>query len=107
MGGEEFVTLLPGAQAGEAMAYAERVREAFADDAGGELPAVTISAGVSAALAPVKVEELLHSADSALYAQLSGQDPTGKPSLPRRPSRNGCVLALASARLNSRLPNAS
>jgi len=75
MGGEEFVTLLPGAQAGEAMAYAERVRAAFADDSEGELPVVTISAGVSAALAPVKVEELLHSADSALYAaKRAGRD---------------------------------
>lgn len=72
MGGEEFVTLLPGARVDEAMAYAERVRAAFAGGAGEDLPRVTISAGVSAAVAPVSVDGLLQTADSALYAAKRG-----------------------------------
>ena len=71
MGGEEFVTLLPGADADEAMAYAERVRAAFAEPGEG-LPHVTISAGVSSARAPVAVDGLLQTADSALYAAKRG-----------------------------------
>jgi diguanylate cyclase (GGDEF)-like protein len=75
MGGEEFVALLPGVDVEGAMAYAERVREAFARGDGLGLPPVTVSAGVSAAIAPLGVEGLLPSADSALYAaKRAGRD---------------------------------
>lgn len=57
------------------MIYAERVRYAFADDVGLGLPPVTVSAGISAALAPHTVEQLLQTADSALYAaKRAGRD---------------------------------
>jgi diguanylate cyclase (GGDEF)-like protein len=72
LGGEEFAALLPGADADEAMAYAERVRDQFARDAGLGLPPVTVSAGVSAAVSPGTVDELLQPADSALYAAKRG-----------------------------------
>jgi diguanylate cyclase (GGDEF)-like protein len=75
LGGEEFATLLPGADAAEAIGYAERVRDAFAADAGLDLPRATVSAGVSAALAPSGIDELLQPADSALYAaKRAGRD---------------------------------
>jgi diguanylate cyclase (GGDEF)-like protein len=76
MGGEEFVTLLPGAGVEEAIAYAERVRAAVAEQgAGHDLPRVTVSAGVSAEVAPLSVDELVHSADAALYAaKRAGRD---------------------------------
>jgi diguanylate cyclase (GGDEF)-like protein len=75
MGGEEFVALLPDVDAEGAWAYAERVREAFARGDGLGLPAVTVSAGVSAAIAPAGVDGLLQSADSALYAaKRAGRD---------------------------------
>jgi diguanylate cyclase (GGDEF)-like protein len=75
LGGEEFVALLPGADADEAIAYAERVRDAVASDAGLGLPHVTVSAGVSAAVAPDRVDRLLQTADSALYAaKRAGRD---------------------------------
>jgi diguanylate cyclase (GGDEF)-like protein len=75
MGGEEFVTLLPHADADQAMIYAERVRAAFAGGAADGLPPVTISAGVSSAVAPLSVEGLLQTADTALYAaKRAGRD---------------------------------
>jgi diguanylate cyclase (GGDEF)-like protein len=75
MGGEEFVALLPGVDSGDAMAYAERVRDAFAGETGLGLPHVTVSAGVSAVVAPASVDELLQPADSALYAaKRAGRD---------------------------------
>jgi two-component system, cell cycle response regulator len=66
IGGEEFVALLPQVDADATLAYAERIRSAFASAV--EVPNVTISAGVVAAVAPDAVEELLQAADSALYA---------------------------------------
>jgi diguanylate cyclase (GGDEF)-like protein len=75
MGGEEFVALLPGVDADDAMAYAERVREAFASEAGLGVLHPTVSAGVSAAIAPDTVDQLLQPADSALYAaKRAGRD---------------------------------
>jgi diguanylate cyclase (GGDEF)-like protein len=75
LGGEEFATLLPGADASQAMGYAERVRDAFAADAGLDLPRATVSAGVSAAVGPSSIDELLQTADSALYAaKRAGRD---------------------------------
>jgi diguanylate cyclase (GGDEF)-like protein len=67
--------LLPGADASQAMGYAERVRDAFAADAGLDLPRATVSAGVSAAVGPSSIDELLQTADSALYAaKRAGRD---------------------------------
>jgi diguanylate cyclase (GGDEF)-like protein len=75
LGGEEFVTLLPGVDADDAMTYAERVRDEFARDGGRGLPRTTVSAGVSAAVAPNTVDGLLQTADSALYAaKRTGRD---------------------------------
>jgi diguanylate cyclase (GGDEF)-like protein len=70
MGGEEFVALLPGADAEEAAAAAERVRRSLVDwrDPDPELPKVTVSAGVAAAPAPDDIEPLLKAADRGLYA---------------------------------------
>ena len=74
LGGEEFVALLPRSDAAEVEIYAERVRAAFAGaDLG--VSRVTVSAGVTAALAPQSVDELLPAADSALYAaKRAGRD---------------------------------
>jgi diguanylate cyclase (GGDEF)-like protein len=77
VGGEEFVALLPGGGIGDARAFAERVRTSLetADDAA--LPRVTISAGVTAAIAPDHLEQLLGTADRALYsAKLRGRNRT-------------------------------
>jgi diguanylate cyclase (GGDEF)-like protein len=68
LGGEEFVALLAGSDLNRALAYAERVRWRFADFDDPGLPQVTISAGVSAAIAPESLDVLLHEADVALYA---------------------------------------
>jgi len=70
IGGEEFVALLPHVDAGATLAYAERIRSAFANAV--EVSNVTISAGVVAAEAPFTLEQLLQSADSALYAAKHG-----------------------------------
>ena len=72
LGGEEFVALLARADHRQTRAYAERVRRAFATAADLDLPPVTVSAGVTAALAPGSVEELVRAADSALYAAKRG-----------------------------------
>jgi diguanylate cyclase (GGDEF)-like protein len=76
-GGEEFVVLMPGADAGDAAAFAERVRASLPGDDRSELPTVRLSAGVDSAIAPGSVDELLHGADSALYrAKRAGRDRT-------------------------------
>lgn len=67
MGGEEFVMLLPGADARGAQRLAERLRaqvEAYRD-AG--LPTVTVSIGVVAGIADAAPQTLLLEADGALY----------------------------------------
>ncbi len=76
LGGEEFVALLPRATARQVESYAERVRSAFADG-DHERSRVTVSAGVTAGLAPDSIEALLQVADSALYAaKRAGRDRT-------------------------------
>jgi diguanylate cyclase (GGDEF)-like protein len=73
-GGEEFVALLPGADSEDGRAFAERVRAMLAqgDD---DLPCARVSAGILAARAPSSLEQLLHGADSALYAaKRAGRD---------------------------------
>ena len=72
-GGEEFVVVLPGADAEAAHAFAERVRAAVG--ASGE--GLTISAGVAAAIGPHDPRALLAAADEALYAaKRAGRDRT-------------------------------
>ncbi len=76
-GGEEFVVLLPGCQSADAERFAERVRGALEAEPSGGLPAVRMSAGVVAAVAPSSVEVMVHGADSALYsAKRAGRDRT-------------------------------
>ncbi len=74
-GGEEFVVMLPGTDSEQAQVFAERVREALAAESPDGLPTARISAGIRAVLAPSSVEDLVHGADSALYAaKRSGRD---------------------------------
>jgi diguanylate cyclase (GGDEF)-like protein len=72
LGGEEFVAVLPSADSEQTLAYAERVRLAFATSVDREVPNVTVSAGAVAAVGPEDVDELLQAADSALYAAKRG-----------------------------------
>ena len=75
MGGEEFVVLLPGCPGQDTQAFAERVRGRFAES--GHLPPVTLSAGVSSAVAPADGALLLAESDAALYAaKRAGRDQT-------------------------------
>jgi two-component system, cell cycle response regulator len=72
-GGEEFLIVLPGCNARDACAQAERIREAFAGEpfnAGGEPFAVTCSIGVSSrdGCAAGDADRLIREADAALYA---------------------------------------
>jgi diguanylate cyclase (GGDEF)-like protein len=68
MGGEEFVALLWASDLDEASNYAERVRASFAGGTDEDRPRPTVSAGVTAARAPVDIDRLLRDADDALYA---------------------------------------
>jgi len=75
MGGEEFLVLLPGCPADETSVFAERIRARFAAADG--LPPVTLSAGVSAAVAPENGALLVAESDVALYAaKRAGRDRT-------------------------------
>lgn len=71
-GGEEFVVLLPGSDSADADTSMQRIRGALAISDLSGLPAVRVSAGIAAAVAPASVEELLGRADSALYAAKRG-----------------------------------
>jgi diguanylate cyclase (GGDEF)-like protein len=74
-GGEEFVALLPGRSADETSVVAERIRAGFAEPS--DLPPVTVSAGVSSAVAPESGPLLLAESDTALYAaKRAGRDRT-------------------------------
>jgi diguanylate cyclase (GGDEF)-like protein len=79
VGGEEFVVLLPGADAAAARAFAERVRLAVRERGGdgarmgvSESLRLTVSAGVAAEDAPVDAQALLAAADQALYMAKRG-----------------------------------
>lgn len=72
-GGEEFVILLPGVNAGDALATAERLRAGIAGetvDSGDQSLKLTISIGVATIPARQRVSaaSLIRAADSALYA---------------------------------------
>ncbi len=79
-GGEEFMLLLPGADEASALARAEVVRVAIADETssieGRSLPGVTASLGVAVATgARIDAAKLTRAADEALYAaKRSGRD---------------------------------
>lgn len=70
-GGEEFVALLPHAEAAQAVAAAERLRLAFA------ATGATVSIGVASLRPGEDLEDLLRRADAALYdAKRAGRDRT-------------------------------
>lgn len=79
-GGEEFLVIFAGAGAADALEAAERTRAAIAREpfmisAGGETQAVTLSAGVAAAMPGDDVDDVLARADLALYeAKASGRN---------------------------------
>ncbi len=81
VGGEEFLVLLPGADHAAAEVFAERVRRAVAASGAesgrsrvglSDSLRVTVSAGVSSAMAPIHGPALLAEADQALYAAKRG-----------------------------------
>jgi diguanylate cyclase (GGDEF)-like protein len=72
MGGEEFLALLPRSDVEDARSFAERIRAAFAAPLDLDVPRATVSAGVTAAVAPVDFDALLELADDALYAAKRG-----------------------------------
>lgn len=77
-GGEEFVLMLPGAQAGDAMQVARQLVNA-ARDANVQVSAgilkYTVSVGVSHAASGATLEQLLAKADAALYrAKAAGRN---------------------------------
>lgn len=96
IGGEEFVCVMPETDADEAMACAERMRNAVAAlrvPAGRQTLSFTVSAGV-AVLGPEHGgwEELLQAADAALYrAKESGRNRTvlARPHCDASPARTG------------------
>jgi diguanylate cyclase (GGDEF)-like protein len=71
IGGEEFAVLLPEGSAEDAIAFAERLREAIAAtifSPGGAPRQITVSVGVASLRAPVTSRsQLLAAADAALY----------------------------------------
>lgn len=70
-GGEEFVALLPHAEAAQAVAAAERLRLAFS------ATGATVSIGVASLRPGEDLEDLLRRADAALYdAKRAGRDRT-------------------------------
>ncbi len=71
MGGEEFAVLLVDSDAEQSLEYAERVRAAYGATTPG-LPRSTLSAGVTAAAAPVELQPHLQLADAALYTAKRG-----------------------------------
>jgi len=72
-GGEEFVVVLPGADAPAARVFAERVRAAVAASGTG----LTASAGVAVSDVPPDPPALLAAADAAMYAaKRTGRDRT-------------------------------
>jgi diguanylate cyclase (GGDEF)-like protein len=87
-GGEEFVIVLPGAEAADGAEIAERVRLAVAASRPGALD-MTVSLGVAAARGPaVELGSLFRAADEALYeAKRAGRNRVviGGPATPAPP----------------------
>jgi diguanylate cyclase len=87
-GGEEFLVILPGTQEGEAMAVAQRIREAVRDRAWPGLDLqLTLSGGVCE-YAGTDIDALLECADRRLYAaKAAGRDRVigGDPGQPTTP----------------------
>lgn len=88
-GGEEFAIILPETDGPAAFRMAERVRKALADrviKVGDQQLRITASCGVSATdLGYATPEELIHSADEALYASKeTGRNRTSLAGAPRR-----------------------
>ncbi len=86
-GGEEFLALLPGSTAVQALAVAERVRAVFAEDAAQTIDRaaglpflMTVSMGIGELAENEDLEGLIHRADTALYAAKAA-------------GRNCCLLA--------------
>jgi two-component system cell cycle response regulator len=75
-GGEEFVVAMPGTRADEAMAAAERLRQAIAaHQVGRHALNITVSIGVARGAPSTAPADLLHEADMALYeAKRSGRN---------------------------------
>jgi diguanylate cyclase (GGDEF)-like protein/PAS domain S-box-containing protein len=74
-GGEEFVIVMPGTDAGAAVSVLERVRASLLADADGTHPAFTASFGVADSTMSETLERLIMLADSALYvSKKSGRD---------------------------------
>lgn len=75
LGGEEFCMILPGVDAGEAVATAERIRRAFALSfvvAEASDIRATVSIGVASSEAGSQLDALLAAADTALYEAKRG-----------------------------------
>ena len=73
-GGEEFLIVAPGCPLPDAVQLAERLRKCVGDvpvNTPGGAVAITISMGVADSTVGPKAEDLLHSADRALYAAKS------------------------------------
>lgn len=74
-GGEEFLIILPDTDLHAAGFLAERLRVALRQSYYGKVSNVTASFGVTAYQAGQNLEEMLHSADSAMYqAKQNGRD---------------------------------
>jgi diguanylate cyclase (GGDEF)-like protein len=77
LGGEEFLVLVPGAEADEAATLAENLRSAVADEPLTDGSRVTMSLGVSASTRgeDFSYRDVFHAADGALYeAKQTGRD---------------------------------
>jgi diguanylate cyclase (GGDEF)-like protein len=102
LGGEEFLILLPGAQAHEAATLAEELREAIQAERMGGL-SITASFGVSASPpSAFDYDHVFEAADRALYAAkaagrncvrtaATSQDDSEPPGLPRSPTPGSLV----------------
>jgi diguanylate cyclase (GGDEF)-like protein len=73
IGGEEFALVLPGMEVSAALAVAEKLRLAVAEDRSEGLPPLTVSIGIGT-LAPEDqgIDDVLRRADHALYAAKQG-----------------------------------
>lgn len=90
IGGDEFIILLPATQETGARTVVERIRQALADTAAKDGPAVAFSAGIATSTPGVTADALLDQADQAMYrAKHAGRNRDGtaarKPAPPPAP----------------------